>query len=58
MRKITLFCAGILMAVASSLSAQNADEIAKASYNLPDGNTSSYTATLTLIDKSGKSRVR
>ena len=58
MRKITLFCAGILMAVASSLSAQNADDIAKASYNLPDGNTSSYTATLTLIDKSGKSRVR
>ena len=38
--------------------AQTADEIAKSSYNLPNGKTSSYTATLTLIDKAGKSRVR
>ena len=58
MRKITLLCAVIMLFAGTAVYAQNADEIAKAAYNLPDGNTSSYTATLTLIDKAGKSRVR
>lgn len=37
---------------------QTADEIARKVHDLPDGKTSSFTAVLTLIDKSGKTRAR
>ena len=47
-----------MLAAVTSVPAQTAQEIAKAVYDLPDGNTSSHVAVLTLIDKSGKSRVR
>jgi len=38
--------------------AQSANEIAKKVHDLPTGNTSSYTVSLTLVDKNGKSRNR
>ena len=37
---------------------QTAEEIAKAVHDLPSGDTSSYTAVLTLTDKAGKTRTR
>ena len=58
MRKLILICAVIMLAAVTSVPAQTAQEIAKAVYDLPDGNTSSHVAVLTLIDKAGKSRVR
>lgn len=48
---VTLFCGAMLFA-------QTAEEIAKAAYNAVNEKTSSYTATLTLIDKAGKTRNR
>ncbi len=53
----TILTAALLCAPAIAFS-QSADEIAKKSHDLPDGNTSSMTAVLTLIDKGGKSRQR
>ena len=58
MRKLIIICAVIMLAAVTSVPAQTAQEIAKAVYDLPDGNTSSHVAVLTLIDKAGKSRVR
>ena len=58
MRKITLICAAVLLLAGTAVYAQNVNEIARLSYDLPDGSTSFYTATLTLIDKAGKTRVR
>ncbi len=46
-----------LLLVSASF-AQTANEIAKKVHDLPSGKTSSYTVSLTLIDKNGKTRNR
>ncbi|MBO7517004.1 MAG: outer membrane lipoprotein-sorting protein, partial [Spirochaetia bacterium] len=58
MRKTFILFAALFLILDTALFAQTAEEIAKASYDLPDGKTSSYVAVLTLFDKSGKSRTR
>ncbi|MBB5226251.1 outer membrane lipoprotein-sorting protein [Treponema ruminis] len=53
----TIAFVGLFVAGTASF-AQNADEIARKVHDLPDGKTSSFTAVITLIDKSGKTRAR
>lgn len=55
-KKIIL--AAAICAAGFALSAQTANEIAKANHDLSEGKTNSNTATLTLTDKNGKVRVR
>lgn len=58
MKKTSIaFCAVMIAAFGLAFS-QSAAEIAKKVHDLPEGNTSSATAVLTLIDKNGKSRTR
>ena len=57
--KITkILLTSLLLSAGFSLSAQTAEEIAKKVHDLPDGKTNYITASLTLIDKNGKSRLR
>jgi outer membrane lipoprotein-sorting protein len=53
---LKLIVASLLLATTSF--AQNAKEIAKKVYDLPNGKTSSSTISITLIDKNGKTRGR
>ena len=57
--KLTHILLGTALFFAGSFAfAQTAQEIAQKVHDLPEGKTSSSTATLTLIDKNGKTRVR
>ena len=57
--KLTHIVLGTTLLFVGSLGfAQTAQEIAQKVHDLPEGKTSSSTATLTLIDKSGKTRTR
>ena len=57
--KVTRIVLGTVLLFAGSLAfAQTAQEIAKKVHDLPDGKTNSSEATMTLIDKNGKTRIR
>ena len=58
MKLTKILCAVSLFLAGTLVFSQTAEEIAKKSHDLPDGNTSSSLATLTLVDKGGKTRVR
>ena len=56
--KKTTFIAGIILALSSVVSAQSAEEIAKKAHDVPQGKTSYSVVSLTLVDKTGKTRSR
>lgn len=60
MKKGIMFCALAVLSIGASCFAQSLTgyEIMKKADEVPTAQTSSYTATMTLTDKNGKTRIR